>query len=139
MLLKLVERQDKEAVLDLIEEMFEYSAYSRMTPFDRSSVAEQFDNVLANEMRDTCGVLLKDGNRYVGLVVMGRAPFPGSFKEYIGTELVFWLREGYGTFSNRKALLTAFMEWSKQAGCKAVAIGKMKKRHAEEHYTIRKL
>lgn len=139
MTLELAELKDKEAFLEIVQDLFYSTAYSTVTEFNRSYIEDLFIKSLSEDKQDVCTVLLKDNEKTVGLISMGKGPMPANKDAKIATELAFWILPEYNDFKAKRMLLSAFIFWARKTGCKAALIGRLRSKQAPETYTVRKL
>lgn len=135
--LKIADSTDSYVVIDLINELYNYSSYSKVAPFDRDFAKDTFIESLSRP--DLCTVLLRVDSVVCGVLCMSVSPSPANPSISFAVELAFWIRPEYRTRQTLKTLLEAYYHWAKLQGCTAAYVGKITKTRAPETYYIRKV
>lgn len=137
--LKIAERSDTIAFLELVEELYDNTVYSTISPFDRERIEKMFVDSLGEDKEDICVLLLKSGERSIGTIAMSKTALLASAEDKIAVELAFWIKPAERNQKTIKLLIQAYKYWAKLVGCKAIFIGKLKGRKSPEFYSVRKL
>lgn len=135
--LRLANRDDLPAFLELTEELFNNTIYSTFSTFDTEHVSDRFLASLEADQSKLCTVVLTSGEAPVGLITMARTGFMN--KEEMAVEVAFWIKPEYRTKKTIKMLLQAYFYWARKVGCKAAFVGKLKGKQAPEQYLVRRL
>lgn len=129
--LKLAQEDDISLSLELIEELFQDSIYSKVSKFKKNDVTEVLLRILRGKPEDGI-ILLYDR---CGILVASRIQHLFNKEENTAIELAFWARDKKAV----KPLLKAYKYWAKRVGCTSIMYGKMKHKNEVEEYIIRKL
>lgn len=137
--LKLATEGYKDQVVDLYEELFNYSYYSTLGEYDRVYIGNMYLDSLAMDQTSIVTILLLDDTRLIGAITCTKTGTSYNKLDSMAYELAFWIKPECRTKAAVKKLLEAYYFWAKKVGCKAAFTGKIKKKQGPETSQVRRL
>lgn len=137
--LKIATLDEAPVLLELLHKLYRESAYEKIINWEENSVSSTLRRMLTGKQEEGCVVLLKDGEKTVGLIAVSYILQMFNVNHKTAVEVAYFIEPEYRTPAAHKALLKAYKFWARKVGCHSILMGKIKNMNEVETFTIRRL